>query len=80
MARPVVATTGALEGIKAEKGQDLLVGDTPEAIAKAVLSALEPGTASRLGQAARAFVLRRHEWGTNLAKLDDLIAATLSAR
>jgi glycosyltransferase involved in cell wall biosynthesis len=65
MARPVVTTAGAL---------DLLTGETPEEIATAVVSIIEGRAPKGLGEAARAFVLSRHDWGANLRKLDDLIA------
>jgi sugar transferase (PEP-CTERM/EpsH1 system associated) len=74
MARPVVTTAGALEGINAQRGHDLLTGETPEEIATAVVSIIEGRAPKGLGEAARAFVLSRHDWGANLRKLDDLIA------
>lgn len=77
MARPVVTTPGALEGINAESGRDLLTGTTAEAIAAAVELVLRGRAASTLGQAARAFVLKNHQWGANLRKLDALIDKTL---
>lgn len=77
MARPVVTTPGALEGINAQRGRDLLTGTTAEEIAAAVESVLGGQAAPTLGEAARAFVLKNHEWGTNLRKLDALIERTL---
>jgi sugar transferase (PEP-CTERM/EpsH1 system associated) len=79
MARPVVTTPGALEGINAQHGRDLLTGTTAEEIAAAVESVLSGRAAPTLGQAARAFVLKHHEWGANLSKLDALIDQTLKA-
>jgi sugar transferase (PEP-CTERM/EpsH1 system associated) len=79
MARPVVTTPGALEGINAQHGRDLLTGTTAEEIAAAVESVLSARTAPTLGEAARAFVLKNHEWGANLSKLDALIDRTLKA-
>lgn len=73
MARPVVTTPGALEGINAVHGRDLLVGETPGELAGAVLSVLEGRAMAGLGAAARAFVVANHEWATNLRKLDDLM-------
>lgn len=73
MARPVVTTPGALEGINAVHGRDVLVGETPGELAEAVLSVLEGRSMDGLGAAARAFVVANHEWATNLQKLDDLM-------
>jgi sugar transferase (PEP-CTERM/EpsH1 system associated) len=74
MARPVVTTPGALEGINATPGRDLLAGTSGRDIAEAVVSVLAGRAQADLGTAARAFVLKNHDWGTNLRSLDDLIA------
>jgi glycosyltransferase involved in cell wall biosynthesis len=79
MARPVVTTPGALEGINAENGRDLLTGIAAEEIAAAVESVLGERAAPTMGDAARAFVLKNHEWRANLRKLDALIDQTLKA-
>jgi glycosyltransferase involved in cell wall biosynthesis len=79
MARPVVTTPGALEGINAQNGRDLLTGTTAEEIATAVEVVLSRRAVPTLGEAARAFVLKNHEWGANLRKLDALIDKTLKA-
>lgn len=80
MARPCVTTPGALEGINAVRGRDLLTGETAEQIADAVLQVLDGRAPAGLGPAARAFVLANHEWGANLRKLDDLVAQCVRAR
>jgi sugar transferase (PEP-CTERM/EpsH1 system associated) len=80
MARPCVTTPGALEGINAARGRDLLTGETAEQIADAVLQVLEGRASAGLGAAARAFVLANHEWSANLRKLDDLVAQSVAAR
>jgi sugar transferase (PEP-CTERM/EpsH1 system associated) len=73
MARPVVTTPGALEGINAQSGRDLLTGKTVAEIADAVASVLDGRAPRGLGAEARAFVLKNHEWSANLRKLDALI-------
>jgi glycosyltransferase involved in cell wall biosynthesis len=50
---PVVSTTLGLEGTTLVPGEDLLVGDTPEAFAAAVAAALADPEAAR-GRAANA--------------------------
>jgi len=77
MARPVVTTPGALEGIDAQSGRDLLTGKTVAEIVDAVASVLDGHAPQGLGAAARAFVLKNHEWSANLRKLDGLIEKTI---
>lgn len=72
MARPLVTTPGALEGINAIAGRDVLVGETPAQIADAVISAIESG-GETLGRAARGFVVANFAWNANLLKLDNLL-------
>ena len=73
MARPIVTTAGALEGINAARGRDVLVGETAGEIAEAVISVLDGRAPPGLGAAARAFVVKNHEWAANLGKLDALM-------
>jgi sugar transferase (PEP-CTERM/EpsH1 system associated) len=75
MARPVVTTPDALEGINAARGRDVLVGASADEIAAAVTSVLDGRADKGLGQAARAFVVKHHEWSANLRALDDLTPA-----
>jgi sugar transferase (PEP-CTERM/EpsH1 system associated) len=73
MARPVLATRAAFEGITAAPGRDLLVAeDAPAMIAQAsaVLAGRHPG----LGPAARAAMLRHYAWAETLAPLAALFA------
>jgi sugar transferase (PEP-CTERM/EpsH1 system associated) len=73
MARPVVATPQAFEGIRAAPGRDLLVADGAEAFAAAVGAVLD-GAYPGMGRAARAAVLAGHDWAATLAPLDRLLA------
>jgi hypothetical protein len=75
MARPVVTTPGALEGINAERGRDLLTGATADEFAACVNTVLAGDAPKDLGAQARAFVLAKHQWSTNLATLDALIVS-----
>lgn len=70
MARPVIASTPAFEGIQARAGHDLLVADGAEAIARAVQSVLR-GEHPGLGKAARAAVAAGHDWAVTLRRLDE---------
>jgi sugar transferase (PEP-CTERM/EpsH1 system associated) len=73
-ARPVVATPQALEGIAAQVGRDVLVGEDAEAFAGAVSAVLQNRAPAGLGRSAREFVLGHHRWSAQLAALDAIIA------
>ena len=79
MARPVVATPQAFEGIHATPGRDLLVADGPKRFAEAVAAVLD-GEHPALGQAARAAVLAGHDWNATLAPLDAMLLHGAPAR
>lgn len=75
MARPVVCTSQALEGIPAVPGRHVLVADNAAAYADAVSRLLEPTDEARqIGAAARACVETHHRWDATLAPLDRLLA------
>jgi len=74
MARPVVASPEAHEGVRAVAGRDLLVADGAEAMAAAVTQVLA-GRMPGLGAAARAAVLAGHDWKATLARLDGIVEA-----
>ncbi len=74
MARPVVASPEAHEGVRAIAGRDLLVADGAEAMAAAVTQVLAGGMPG-LGSAARAAVLAGYDWKATLARLDDILVA-----
>lgn len=72
MARPLVASAAAAEGI--DHGGTIRVGRDVGGIAEAVIALLgdRPG-ATALGQAARAQVIGRYGWDARLAALDPLM-------
>lgn len=74
MARPVVATPQAFDGIDAERGQDILVAATESDFAEQVVGLLrEPQRAFEIGRCARACIERRYSWAGNLRLLDELL-------
>jgi len=76
MARPVVATPAAFEGIEAEPGRDLLVADGAEAMAGAISRLLaDPVRRAALGRAARLRMEQAYRWEARLADLDTLVLA-----
>jgi sugar transferase (PEP-CTERM/EpsH1 system associated) len=74
MARPVVASPAAFDGIDAMPGQDLLVADGAEAQAEAIAQLLhDPMRAGALGASARRRMERAYRWAAKLAPLDALV-------
>ena len=74
MARPVVASAAAAEGIDAAAGQHLLVADDAASMAAAVGSLFDDrAAAARMGQAARAQMIARYGWDARLAPLGALL-------
>ena len=72
MARPVVATAAAAEGI--DHAGTLRVADDAAAQVEAIAALLDdPVQAAALGAAARARVIDRYDWTARLAPLDALL-------
>ena len=77
---PCVATPLALQGLDAEPGNELLVGETDKQLADQTLAILNRKIdPRRLGRAARAYVQSRRSW-TNAAKQYDELYAEIGAR
>ena len=72
MAKPVVCSPQALEGIEAKEGKEVHMADTPRAFAAACLQVMRGEV--EMGQAARARVLETYDWGARLARLDQFLA------
>lgn len=73
MARPVVASPQAAEGIDAVSGKHfLVVGEQDEGTAVASLIA-DPALADALGTAARARMVERYDWAATLAPLGAML-------
>lgn len=74
MARPVVASAAAAEGI--DHNGTIAIGVTAEDIAEAVTLLLaDRQNAAELGLDARARVMARYGWDARLAPLDDLLGS-----
>jgi len=85
MGIPVVTTTVGAEGIGVESGVHLLIADTADAFAEAVLRLRsDRALASRLGGNGRAFVERHHSpaaaGAALLAAYDSLLGAAAGGR
>ncbi len=73
MARPVVVTSDALEGIEATPGAEVLLADDAASFAARCLDAAGP-LAAGLGAAARRRVERDYSWEGRLLGLDRLLS------
>jgi sugar transferase (PEP-CTERM/EpsH1 system associated) len=72
MARPVVVTPGALEGIDATPGRELLLAEDAAGFAAACLLTLEPQIQA-IGDAARRKVVAEYIWSERLRGFDALL-------
>jgi sugar transferase (PEP-CTERM/EpsH1 system associated) len=74
MARPVVASPAAYEGIEAEPGRHLLVADGAEAQAEAIAGLLaDADRALAMGQAARRRMIEAYRWEARLEPLAGMV-------
>jgi sugar transferase (PEP-CTERM/EpsH1 system associated) len=74
LAKPVVATPQACEGIPAEPEKDILVADNPRDFAQAVLHLLRDEQLRReIATRARDYVERNHSWEKNLDRLHAML-------
>jgi polysaccharide biosynthesis protein PslH len=74
LAKPVVASPAAGEGIDARHDRDLIVADAPDAQASAVLAlASDPKRAAAIGEAARQRMVDRYGWSARLADLPSIL-------
>lgn len=80
MAKAVVATPVANEGIKAPAGEALLLAEDPRPFAEAVLALLaDPARRQTMGAAARAFVEQKWTWEGPFLELEAAFLAAVAA-
>ncbi|HYG29363.1 MAG TPA: TIGR03087 family PEP-CTERM/XrtA system glycosyltransferase [Allosphingosinicella sp.] len=73
MARPVVASPAAFEGIEAEPGRELVLAAAPEQAAAIAHLLAHPAKARDIGLAARRRMEADYRWDARLAPLDALV-------
>lgn len=72
---PIVSTTIGAEGIDIQPGRDILIADTAQDFAQAVIQVLtEPVLARQLAQGGRQAVRGRYDWRKIYAAWDDVYA------
>lgn len=65
MGKAVVSTSIGAEGLPVRRGRDILIADSPEEFASAVVGLLQDrARRSELGRAARQFVAQQHGWNS----------------
>ncbi len=78
---PVVCTPQAVSALEVEPGRHLLVGETPEEFAAAVLSLLaSPQRRAAIGMAGHDYVERYHRWDSIAARLEGIYQQAQAAR
>lgn len=79
---PVVSTPKGAEGLDAEPGRDLLVGDSNEDFAASVVRLLtgDPAVAAALSRQAHALVRARHSWDAIGRQLEGVVDDAVARR
>jgi polysaccharide biosynthesis protein PslH len=73
MGTPVVCSAQAASALRAQNGHDLLIGDSPEAIAEHIISLLEsPEKRAEVGRAGRTYVEQHQTWDSAAALFENL--------
>ncbi len=73
MAKPVIASPDAIEGLEAETGRDLLQADTPEQWRRHITDLLSsPAAGAALSVAARGCVETNYTWSARMAPMVSL--------
>jgi sugar transferase (PEP-CTERM/EpsH1 system associated) len=75
MGKAVVSPTVGAEGLPVTDGRDVLIADTPQAFASAVLSVLRDAAQRvHMERAARELVVSRYDWSTVAGELNEALA------
>jgi glycosyltransferase involved in cell wall biosynthesis len=71
---PVVATSKGAEGLDVKSGENLLIADTPDAFAEAVLRLLqEPRLRQHLADKAYQLVAKKYDWAVTMPRFLELV-------
>jgi sugar transferase (PEP-CTERM/EpsH1 system associated) len=80
MAKPVICSPAALEGLAAEPGRHLALADRPAEWQQTIAAWTEnPAQPHKLSLSARRFVVEHHAWEGGLAPLAELLAPPAAA-
>jgi hypothetical protein len=73
MARPVLATRAAMDGIHSIAALDALVADEADQLAYKAIDLLRKGDRTGWGELGRDLVTRHYNWTTNLSRVRELL-------
>lgn len=80
MATPVVCSPQAVSALKVQNGEEVLVGDTPEAIAAHIIDLLRtPEKRQKLGENARRYVETNQTWDHSVSILENMYSEAVHA-
>ena len=76
---PLVSTSIGAEGIEVAEGENILIGDTPAALAEAVVRVLQdPALGERLRKQGRAWVEAHYHWRNVYTLWENVYAALIT--
>lgn len=76
---PVISTRKGAEGIDVHDGQDILLADTPQALADAVIRVIDDRALRKnLAASARLLVEREYDWGMLAERLIELVDSVVA--
>jgi glycosyltransferase involved in cell wall biosynthesis len=75
MARPVIVSALAAEGLRAVPGVELATATGAEDFARRTLDVLDPAHGAPMGERARARILGAYSWAANLDRFGELLDA-----
>lgn len=73
LARPVLATPQAMDGIRTCPGLEVLIADSAAELAERAVGLLNGSAYDVLGQVGRDCVLKHYHWATNLKRIEALL-------
>ena len=73
MARPVIVTPQALQGIEATPNKHLLLAHDADQFVQGIERSLSPSFAKALGEAARRKIIASYGWPSSLSKFDEFL-------
>jgi glycosyltransferase involved in cell wall biosynthesis len=72
-ARPVITTSMVNEGLGAQPGEELIIADTPQEMARQIIQLFQqPAIAQALGQSAHRFVNNKYTWDIVLERVNKI--------
>ena len=80
MAKATVVSEAAAGGVAARPAEEIDVASDADDYARKVLALLGSPRAQMMGHAARARVLVKHDWSSNLTQIDELLSPSVNSQ